>query len=769
MFLPFPVDVELGREVTFSVILILGIIARLLTILRDGKIEFINSPALFIGLLVVVLFFGLSTVFSNVPTVSLLLSDAVAERFSTLIFAVLAFLLVISTLKLRETKVFLLVLTFSGILSGIITAASILSGVSLLGKILPFAQGPGFNAIGTINALSLLYASLASVILGLLFSFDISWRKWVRVVLGLGFAVFVLNIIVVNFRTSWILLLGASIFLLGLLFKKRFEDRSVGLNWRLWLILAVLAASTVMIFVRDQILSKAVLPAEVSPSLNATLAVAGSVFKEGPKAVLLGTGPGTFGLNWQKYKDPAINQTIFWAVRFNQGFSYVATLVSTTGLAGFLAYIGFLLLSLFIFLRSLILYTGEEGGMKISIFLGYVALLLSIFLYPGNYTLLLLLFILMGLLVVLGKGEGSGIWKNRGEEFIFRGPWEVFLSSLAAVVLISLGVTALYSNVGRMRAVFLQQSAVAEFQRGDTEKAIQKLERASNADEKNYRYYNALTQVRTEKIRGLVARASQGQNVQEEFQKEVSLAIQSSQTAIQLFPKEPMLWRVQGALYELVVPFIQGSERLALQSYRKAVELDPVNPSAWLDIGRTDLVFADKVRLFLGQASQSERAELEKILGETLKESISALQKTIELKPDLATAHFLMTQAALRAGNVEAAILSAENAKVSAPFDIGVAFQLGLLYYQAGNFSRAETEFLRAVSINSNYSNARYFLGLIYDRQKESGKAIKEFEKVFVLNPGNEEVKKILANLRSAKPALTGIVSPNQRQEAPVR
>ena len=111
-----------------------------------------------------------------------------------------------------------------------------------------------------------------------------------------------------------------------------------------------------------------------------------------------------------------------------------------------------------------------------------------------------------------------------------------------------------------------------------------------------------------------------------------------------------------------------------------------------------------------------------------------------------------------------------EQARQAAPLDIGIAFQLGLLYYQTNDLANAQGEFLRAVSINENYSNARYFLGLIYDRRGEREKAIQEFERIQVFNPDNEEVKKILANLRAGKRALTGIAPPppEDRTEPPV-
>ncbi|MEK7090196.1 MAG: hypothetical protein AAB930_01275, partial [Patescibacteria group bacterium] len=58
------------------------------------------------------------------------------------------------------------------------------------------------------------------------------------------------------------------------------------------------------------------------------------------------------------------------------------------------------------------------------------------------------------------------------------------------------------------------------------------------------------------------------------------------------------------------------------------------------------------------------------------------------------------------------------------------------------------------------YSNARYFLGLIYDRKGDKPRALGEFGKIAELNPGNNEVKRIIGNLNAGRPALEGIAPP---------
>ena len=175
----------------------------------------------------------------------------------------------------------------------------------------------------------------------------------------------------------------------------------------------------------------------------------------------------------------------------------------------------------------------------------------------------------------------------------------------------------------------------------------------------------------------------------------------------------------------------------------------------------------------IGSLQGPDRDQLIKVREAVLNEVKSVLEKGIGVKADFAAAHFLLSQAAIRLGDVATAIQATENTKATAPFDIGVAFQLGLLYYQSGNLDASQGEFERAVSINKDYSNARYFLGLIYDRKGQKPAAIDQFEKIEVLNPDNQEVRRVIANLKAGKSALEDIVPPaarpEKRTEVPVK
>lgn len=816
-FLPGLQNIDYGREITFGALAVLAFILWLLSVLTTGEVRFRHSLLLY-GAALLFVIFGISTIFSKAPLYSALLADPVAEKLSTLFIGLLLFVIVGGVMRTKkDAQLLLLVLTFSGALAAITYSLQLLFNISLFRFITFVAQAREFNAVGTANAFALFDTAL--LLLGLGFMVAPSFRAF-RAIIRYAFiasvAVLTFNLLLINFRTSWIVLLGSGIFFLGLLFKDSrrslsFQEenttvrakRRKGIDWRSGLVMGFLALSVLMVMIRVPVIGGVVIPAEVSPNIRATMNIANRVFNESPRSMLFGSGPGTFGLDWGLYKDPSFNapQNIggavvdLWNVRFNQGFSLVATYAVTAGVFGLFAFLAFWGVALIVSLRRMLIVPEEEMSYAVSAFLGVVAVFMSAFLYPANFTIQLFGFLVLGALTVFlarpkpavsldanfSEGEGEtraprvkkNFWEVREERIQFEHPWAVFLSSLAAVFLLSLGVAGIYFQVGRARAAFEFQAASSALNQGKIEEAIQGFEQVTVEESSNYRGYHALTQARTEKIRQLIQRAAQGENVQQEFLGTITNAQQSAQRAIDLAGNEPLVWRTQGALYELIIPFVQGSEKYAFDSYKRATDFDPLNPAVWVELGRTALTYADRLQLMANQARGQEQQQILQARLFALQEAEKAFQKATEVKPDFAPAHFLSAQTALRLGNIQGAIKSTENARNTAPFDIGIAFQLGLLYYQTNDFDRAQAEFERAISMNQNYSNARYFLGLIYSRKGSALNAVQQFEEILKFNPDNQEVQKILVNLRAGKSALTGIVPPaeppEKRRETPVK
>ncbi len=813
-FLPLPVMLEFGREFTFSLLIIAAFILWLLSILTQGEMKYRSSLLFWAGGLLAITF-GISTILSKIPLAALTFGDPLSEKFSSLVLGLLLMLVASSVCReSREVKRMLFILIMASGIAGLFAFFQLAWGVSLLGYVTSYAQGSNFNVVGTMNGFALFLAAVFMITLVLLFSASKKiMQARVRYSLIAVSVILMLDLMMIHARNAWIVLLGSLIFFFGLIFMyarggrgQEAGEQTVrrgGLDWRYSILILLIALSVAMLMVKTPVFGSANIPAEVSPSFMSTLSIGKQVLSEGPRSFFFGSGPTTFSLDWTHYRDPMINQTQFWNVLFTQGFSWISTLLPTVGALGLFAFILFLCLALVIFLRHLLKFPHEENTpVGMSLFIGFIAMIFIAILYPSSLTFLLMLFFFAGMLLsllahpmqeslhaeeieetfhipisgaeaelerisatIITNSSTSGWWDITSRTVRFESSWLVFISSLLAIFFLSLGVAAMYLEVGKLRSALIQQNAVVLFNKGDIDGAIAGFEKAVTFEDKNFINYVPLVQARMEKIRGLIQRASGGNNVQQEFQTTVSIAIQNSQQAISLNPVNSMLWRLQGSLYEMLIPFVPGSENFAFSSYRKAIELDSLNPSLHVDLARAGLIAVDRLTLTIQQSKGGDRDQLIQVRTSTLQEILTVLQHAVDLKSDLADSHFLATQAALRLGNMQAAVQSGEKAKLAAPFDIGIAFQLGLLYYQSGEVDKSQIEFERAVALNNNYSNARYFLGLIYDHKGDITRAITQFEQIETLNPDNQEVKHILANLHAGKPALDGIVPPAQAPE----
>jgi len=230
----------------------------------------------------------------------------------------------------------------------------------------------------------------------------------------------------------------------------------------------------------------------------------------------------------------------------------------------------------------------------------------------------------------------------------------------------------------------------------------------------------------------------------------ISSAVNASEQAIDINPNNVANWSVRGFVYRNLIGLVGGAENLAQESYVMAIELEPTNPYLFTEVGIVYALQAD----VLGQQGQEELRQ------EVLDLALQHFEKAIGLKSDYAPAQFRIALVYDRQGRIVEAINILEQTKQVAPFDVGLAFQLGLLYYRNGDLENAQAELERAISLNENYSNARYFLGLIHDQKGRKTQAIEQFMQIAALNPDNELVMRILENLQGGKSALAGLTPP---------
>lgn len=754
LFLPWSVaPVTMGKEIALMALIAMAAICWIARAMATGTLLVTRT-----WWYAVLGFLGLaaaaSTFFSILPQQSVWQIESPPESLAGILMAIVCAFLYLNAPE--PQRVLKKVLSVFLPVSGLLGALNILTLAGVHVWVFDLTRVPGFNPIGSQNAFAL-FAVPAFIMA--LYASKITWLGRLRFGAGPVMAIFFVNLFLINFQSAWFLLALSLAVIIGI---RVATDPARNIK-RIGLLIPLLVVALVFGLMRQRLFASSLqIPLEVSPSRASTISITGKVFREGAMRILFGSGPATFVYNWEKYRAPEINLTAFWGVRFRQGASGALTAISTLGILGFGAYVAVILLALIAAIRK----AQVQSHQFIGLFSGSFGLAAAWFLYPANLTLHTLLFASMGLLL--------NVAIPRKRVFTFAdNPRHAVALSLGLVISL-VGIIAGFYRAGERFISYqeAQRGIVLINTTGDAAKALPVLARAANIAPSEDILQRLLAEALLVRLRTLLQQNPPANP--QDLQNALASAIQAAQAATRQNAFDSNNWAALAGIYETIVPFVDGADTFAVEGYKKWQEVSPQNPFPWVAEARVSLTAADR---FAGLSNQKGvDAQQKKGLNDQriqwLNQAIQALNKAISLKPDYADAHFLLAQTLDRQGNLAEAIKKAEESRRLDPAGVGIAFQLGFLYYKGDRLAEAEQEFQRAIALQPDYSNARYFLGLIYDQRNNRERAIEQFEAIEKLNPQNEEVKRILKNLRKNQPALEGIVppapAPEERQTPPV-
>ncbi len=653
------------------------------------------------------------------------------------ILALAALYFVITNLFRKEEIHFLLLTLFtSGFFAAVFFIAQLFSKFFLPFN---FSRQISFNTIGSVNSLAIYFSVLLILLLPLLFYF----KNFFRIALGASGLALLAALFLINFQIAWLILTAGTGCLLALSVARLWKTGRLSLTALLTPILIISLFFAVFRFSLPREIPT--VPLEILPSNKASVEV---LEKLPVKSWILGSGPGTFFYEWLKKKPQSINETIFWGIRFLQPSSVVIDRIIGTGILGILAFF-FLAAACFKLIFADILKKTDtklrqdtlNNLLSWGIFAGFVGLVLSFFLYPDNLSILFLFWLLVSFSALLGE-EKKRVWSLSGS------PLATLGASFSFVFILVLGTGLLFFYAQKYWAEVRYFQGLVAWQKGEREQSSDFVSKATNLNPRMDLYWRDLSQISMFRLQQLLARTDlTPEELRSRAEPLIAAAVNTASQATVVDPNNVANWNVRGSVYRNMIGILGEADNWALSSYERAMELEPVSPYIPMEIGRVYLAMSD---LFLQQAREEERLQ-------SLLLAKQNFEKAISLKADYAPAHFQIAMIHIRDGKLKEAIAKLEETKQVVPFDIGLAFQLGLIYYNDEQIEKAKLEFERAISIDPNYSNARYFLGLILDRQGAKQEAILQFEKIQEFNPDNQELKMILANLRSGKSALLGI------------
>ena len=746
-FLPLTMSpVDINKQVFAGVLILTAFICYLFNSLKKGEIVYSRSW-LSLSVIILLWILGVSAIFSKAPVVSLFGNLIQPDSFFSFLIYGLAFFL--GTVLLKDQEEVMTKKIGKWFLGGLGTTV-VLGLVQMFGKfILPwdFAKNISFNTAGTLSGLAVYSAFGLIIIISALFLGILGNGKSKIFLAGLGLLI-IFELLLLNYPAVWFTLALAALFLAG--------SKFIG-SLKLNLFLTSIIVFFIFVGLVGRFFPSPVsLPIEARPNFLTTLKIAKDSLNL--KHFLVGSGPATFGYDYALYRPIELNQTNLWSSRFNQGFSFLTTLLTTSGFLGVLA----ILFLIFCFFRKAfqagLTETNQRKDWILMISLGTMFLMFSWLVWPITFISGIFVFLGLGLVAALSNSVQKISLANLSK-------YRSFAAVVVLIVFIAVSFSGLFI-LGRkyLGAVYYEKGIRIYNQTGDLNNSLDKLERATRFDSRQDQYFRTFSQLlllNIDKLIGQKTGSSPEEKLGVEIQNKAAAAIEIARQATMISPVDSLNWSNLGNVYEKLILIAAGADIFAEENYKKAMTLDPKNPQEPVNLARSFLAASDLV----GSGNPS-------LWQEKLNKAKNYLEQSIALKSDYAPAHFLLAVAAMREGKTEEAITKLELTRGLVPFDAGFAFQLGSVYYQNNQLEKARVEFERALEIEPNFSNARYFLGLTYDRFGDKQAALGQFEKIIQLNPNNEEVKKIISNLQEGKGALEEIVPPAQppteRLEAPV-
>ncbi len=752
-FLPLTTNpIEMNKGYFGSIVALLLLIAWFGGALQEGKVR-VTRAWIYPAYLVFLVLWLLSSLFSKSFMLSLVGSGYEATTFRTFLTGGI-FLFVIPAFF--KDRLWLIRAAAALVVSFLLVALFFIIHSVFNVQLPGFAADRSFSPFG---AWSILGGFFAFVVAFLLPFFDLeksSLRRWTTVL----FSIALILLVVTNFSYGIVGLGIVALVFVALLFSRR-KTRTTFFGVSLAVILLATLLILMSSLIQKEVTNSIGAPTEVTPSWAVTFSIIKASLG---RSTVLGNGPNTFGLLWDRYKPKDLNTTPFWAVRFENGAAVIGTMLAEGGVLPIIAFALFIFFLLVLIFRSLSHDNLEpiDRALTRSFAAGTFLLFYLWLVHPLSISIVLLSFIVGGLFIAI---LGSFSLVPQQEVDLFSSSERGFVGSLVIIFLLIGGVAGVYYEGTRYFSQVVFAKGVDEFSSGKgINTSLFTIQRATEYDPGQDRFWRTLAQIEISRMQRIASKQEGSpKDLQQQFQRALSAAIDFGKRATTLGPEDSINWNMLGQVYEAAIPVIPESADFAIQNYEKAKDLAPTNPIIYLNLARAHVATANATLLRSGGKDTTGSAAQEGGKASDL------LVVATKLKPDFAAAHFLLAQIYQQLGKTDEAIARAEATYQLAPKDVGVLFQLGVLYYQKNNLDEARAVLEALRELNPDYSNGLYFLGLTYDRTNRKGDAIKVFNHVAELNPDSKEIKQILDNLQKGKSALDdGTPSPEKRQDAPL-
>jgi tetratricopeptide (TPR) repeat protein len=236
--------------------------------------------------------------------------------------------------------------------------------------------------------------------------------------------------------------------------------------------------------------------------------------------------------------------------------------------------------------------------------------------------------------------------------------------------------------------------------------------------DKNDTYYRGLSQIYMAEIQAIISNKTlSADTMKSATQDRITNTESVIGSAIKQNPKYYVNWANAGNVYATLLSLgVTGSYENAVSSFAEALRLSPSNPGIILAQAQLELINKD-----------TEKAK-------------SLIEQALAVKSNYIDAIFTRAQIKYDAGDKSGAIADAELAAKFAPRDTTVFFKLGSLKYNTADYIGAISAFEMAVILDNYNHNARYLLGLSYNKAGRADDAHTQFGILHNIFPDNQEI-----------------------------
>lgn len=746
-FLPTVAEtLDFNKQFALIVLGTICLFSWMIKAMTEGEVSLnITKAHIFIGLFFLI--YLLSTLFSVNSKGSFWgWPQSSSQNMATMIGFFIVYFLVSNVLSKKEIYFSIILLAISALV------AELFGLLQIFGLfIFPFnfAKTIAFNSIGSMSSFGFFSALCIPLAFSLLIFSD---KKSTKIFSGVLIAASLFILIIINYVSLWWITVTASIFLIAIAaFKKEntLAMRLIGLP------MIILAIALLFAVLRPQIgwLPKGV--NELILSQKSSLQIAGSSLKDNP---IFGSGPGTFGYDFAKYKEVGFNKTVLWNVNFVNAGSEFLTNLTTIGLLGIVSIISLIGFLIFYFFNFIIDHKSEKSILTLGMFIVFLTATVGMFLQSFNLTLYFIYFFSIAAFV--------GFSSLERRVYIFKpSSLATLVITFAFTVVFIFGFGLLVLGSQRYLGETAYYQGLSALSRGNLDDGIKKIEYAATINSSSDLYFRQLSQLYVTKINNVAKNKDlSDEDRNKKINELINNSVNAGKIATDLNKNNVDNWAARGLVYQSLIGLINDTENWATKSYDEAIKLNPTNPYLFLQKGMVSM----QQIVTLGSDKKTEKLTLISLAKEQF-------HKAIDLKGDYVLPRFQLAVALNAEGNSGDAFKVMDEAKKIAPNDSGLAFQSGLFYFQNKDYTKAQAELERAITLTPNYSNALYFLGLTYSKTSQKDKAIEMFTKLTELNPDSADLKKILENVKNGKDPLDGLSKANptetsnqQNTETPV-